>query len=113
MMKMDDKASRQFWFNFFFVRTEDVVANVNNFLEAWNYTRMYMVSPPCSVLNSNFSTSSFAPKISPPHLDTHIYDWVERLPPHITGIRDRPCFHKKFRPALPSTGNFLTMIMAA
>lgn len=46
VVKMDDKASRQFWFNFFFVRTKDVVANVNGFPEAWNYTRKYFAFSP-------------------------------------------------------------------
>nr|XP_033513953.1 uncharacterized protein LOC117278587 [Nicotiana tomentosiformis] len=41
MVKTDDKASHQLWLNFFYVRTEDVVANVDVFPEAWNYTHKW------------------------------------------------------------------------
>lgn len=38
VVKMDDKSSHQFWLDFFYIRTEDVVANIDGFPEAWNYT---------------------------------------------------------------------------
>lgn len=39
VVKIDDKASRQFWLDFFYVRIVDVVANADGFPETWNHTR--------------------------------------------------------------------------
>jgi len=43
VVKIDDKANRQFWLSYFFVKTEDVVANANGFPEVWNYARKYLL----------------------------------------------------------------------
>lgn len=38
-VKMDDKGSWQFWLDFFFIKTESVVADVTDFPEARNRVR--------------------------------------------------------------------------
>lgn len=42
VVRMDDKSSRQFWLDFFFVKIEVVVDDVISFPEAWNRTRKYL-----------------------------------------------------------------------
>nr|XP_033512042.1 uncharacterized protein LOC104096303 [Nicotiana tomentosiformis] len=39
VVKMDDKGGQQFWLDYFFVKTEAVVADVTGFPKAWNLTR--------------------------------------------------------------------------
>lgn len=39
---MDDKNNCRFWCNFFYVKTEDVVRNANDFPEEWNFARKYL-----------------------------------------------------------------------
>lgn len=43
VVKMDDKASHQFWINVFYVNTEDVVANADGFPVTWNYMHKYPI----------------------------------------------------------------------
>nr|XP_033515477.1 uncharacterized protein LOC117279952 [Nicotiana tomentosiformis] len=82
VVKMDDKANRRFWFNYVYVKTEDMVANANGFPEAWNY----------------------APETAPPPLVADIHEWVSQILPHTVGIRGWPAFFQKFRPKLSATG---------
>lgn len=42
VLKMDYKANRQFWLNYLYVKTEDVVVNVSGFPEIWNYARKHL-----------------------------------------------------------------------
>ncbi|XP_070047296.1 uncharacterized protein [Nicotiana tomentosiformis] len=84
---MDDKANRQFWLNYFYVRTEDVVANANGFPELWNYAPLIML---------NFSF--YGGEAEPPPLVEDIHEWVRKILPYTVGIRKWSTFRAKFRP---------------
>ncbi|XP_075095555.1 uncharacterized protein LOC142173806 [Nicotiana tabacum] len=85
VVQMDDKANHQFWLSYFFVRTEDVVANSDDFPETWNH----------------------APKVVPPPLVRDIFNWVGRILPHIMGICEWTGFLKKFGPTSSLAGEFI------
>lgn len=113
VVNMDDKAHRQFWLNIFYIRIEDVVANVDCFLEAWNYTHKCLISIFILLLAWNYLKDSpfLAVNNQPPLLVTRISVWVEQILPHVIGIHDWPSFFKKFKPALHSTGNFFHLVV--
>lgn len=41
IVKMDDKGIWKFWLDYFFIKTEVVIADVIGFTLAWNHTRKY------------------------------------------------------------------------
>lgn len=92
---MDDKINRRFWFNYFFIKTEHVVANPRGFSEQWNFARKYFcylkyVHSLSFVFYDPFLSSFFfcVAKRHPPSLVADISDWVARVLPYTVGIRD-------------------------
>lgn len=117
VVKMDKKGSRQFWLNYFFVKTEVVVTDVTDFPEAWNHTRNYSCF--CFYLFKYLFTLSLSnnPSFSaaigrPLQLVIHLTDWIRQVLHCTVGISNYPSFFQKFKLALLSTGNFHLLVDA-
>ncbi|XP_070021134.1 uncharacterized protein [Nicotiana sylvestris] len=65
VVKMDDRTNRRFYENYFYVRTEHIVADPTGFPERWNSS----------------------PERLPPLPVEGIREWVEAILPHTVGIR--------------------------
>ncbi|XP_019235472.1 PREDICTED: uncharacterized protein LOC109215815 [Nicotiana attenuata] len=74
VVKMDDRTNHRFFDNFFYVRTEHLVADPTGFPVVWN----------------------FAPEKAPPPPLVGIPEWVEAILPHTAGVRTWATFHRRF-----------------
>lgn len=110
---MNDKANCHFWFNFFYIKTENVVVSPSGFSHQWNFARKCV----CRLKYAHFLSFVvfwfcglivlFSFQVAEKHtlsLVVNISDWMAQILPHIVGIHDWASFNKEFRPK-PSTDN--------
>lgn len=116
MVKMYDKENRKFWLNYFYIKSEDVVANADGFPEVWNYARKYL---PLSFsfffvlcVTSNFhyvdiSSLFCVDEAAHPPLVEDIYGWVSQVLPYTARIHEWTTLLKRFGHAHPMASEFV------